>query len=1259
MKKVRPYRFFTALSAFLAGALLSGVLPFWAREAPGAQTPADSTSPFSALLSGLPPEASVSGVTFLTKKTRLWLGRSQIICFYAQEAPEENRFFSFSADEDFLHVLIPPTLDPGSHIGYIRVRPMKEGHTQITLEGVTMDVDIVEDTAASTLKLTRPEIVAPVQDAVVWGKFVVGVEQLNFSTSPPGPAPALRLPDGTEIEAQKVPDQEPGPHLRYAFTVDAGSLHRGPNELTAVFKDASGQELVSDPLEVMVLEIDPAAIVSGDCKDQVQTQLPGPKVPPAGPPKTFIPPTVIQDSQSVFGNIVSSPGETPPWCMPVTVPAKGLYQMIVTARGDIGGNALPSLGLMVDDATNAATTTRLATTDWQRIPVGHPVVLEPGDHVLSVRFRNAFNSGSMDSRHLYLARYELARLDQIPAPALAASDAKTTMQDPTATPFNQKPQPMMQGSPAPDTMTMESKSMAGAMMQSLVSPGGFHLAFKDALEGKVIANQVQITALAWWPNRAHSFPPTVNLLVNDQVVASQTTGQPTFRLDVAAFQPGKNKIELQGTLPGGQRAQSVAETIFQPRELNSGAEPYRPHFQFYVGDPAWNGTMLARVPSAESDPTANFFIDGDSSLQLPDRLQGPYKIGIEARGTDFNGPAVATVLLRTNGQETKLGEVPAGATLAVIPVAQITFNPGPKTLVVRFANDAYAKDKGDRNLYVHSVQLTPVPVQSDSVPPVATLLYPRPGAEVGLADAVAAQVSGRHGRIRADLLIDGQPQHFNLEARNGLGPILFPLLTRNLAPGIHQLQIIAKDESGLSSQSGSVSFTVTGKDTPSSAYSQALLLLNRFGYGPETDELAMILIAGPHAWLESRLNETMASPLEQNEQEQLRAEYPDINSVAPRALQYLISDANPVRARFLVWTENHFSTWVNKDGPAEKSREHDRFLELGVAPFPDLLLASATSPAMLIYLDQRNSAAKRLNENYAREIMELHTLGAKGGYNQKDVTALADLLTGWTVADEAPIDGSPTLERTFRYDPYLNSGTPEKILGMDFTGVPLEDRFDRVLTALNMLSAHPSCALFISRKLVEHYVSDPAPPGLIDDLARIYLETGGDLRAMLLALSEQPAFATVSARVASPVDFGVRLARLAGLTNPAPVIELASRSGMGMFDRATPDGYPDADGYFTSSNALLQRWHFALSIQNSFLANGLIPHDWRPADNQWDAVTTQRLIDLVAVRITGDVLSANSNDAALQLIAAAPENTEQRLHLLTTFLCQVPETSLR
>ena len=1274
MKPVRPTLFVISAAAFLGALLLdAGLL--------GGDDKVPEDPPFAPLLKTA-PSATASGITFLTGKTRLWLGRSQIICFYVKDALDEDRYFSFNADEKFLHVLIPPTLVPGAHIGYIRLRPMAAGHTRIDLEGASMEVEIVKDTSASTLELTRPEIVSPAEGAVVWGKFVVGVERLHFSTSAPPPPPTLRLPDGSEIDAQPIPGQQPGPHLRYAFTVDAQALRSGTNELVAVFSDEPGHEMVSEPLDVVALEPNSDAILTGDCKDQIQTQLPPPKVPPPGPPKVFTAPAVIADDRGVYSSIVSNPGENPPWCMPVNVPAKGLYEMVVTARGDIGGNALPTLALMIDDAPNPITTARLATTEWQRLPVGHPITLEAGPHVLSVRFRNGFGSGPLDSRHLYLARYELARLDQLPAPLLAGNDpGAATMQDAAATPFNQKPQPMIQSSPMPETtaaasnpateptmqastmpdaVPMQAKPSMDSMMQSLLPLGALHIVFKDALDGQVVANQVQINALCWWPNRDHSPPPTVDLLVNDKVASTLTNSQPHFRIDVSAFQPGKNQIELRGVLPNGQSAHSTVESIVLPNNLNASSEPYRPAYKFYVYDPAWQGSLSKRIQSNNPDPVAEFNTNGDADLKLPDDLQGPYKISIEARGTDFQGPAVATILLQANGQETTLGEVPTGNNLTVLPAAQTTFTTGPKTLIVRYANDAYEPGKGDRNLFVHCVLMDPIRAQPNKTPPMATIAYPLPGAEVGLADAVVANVSSTAGQVRADLLIDGQPQHLNLVPLNGLGPILFPLLTRNLPLGDHQLQIVAKDEAGHTSQSAKVDVIVTGKsELATSAYNRAVRLLNRFGYGPEPHELAAILTMGPHAWLDARLNETIESPSEENERERLRAEFPDINAVAPRALQYLITDANPVRARFLMWAENHFSTWVNKDGPAEKSREHDRFLELGVAPFPDLLLASATSPAMLIYLDQRNSVAKRVNENYAREIMELHTLGVRGGYTQQDVTTLADLLTGWTLADEAPIDGSQNLERTFRYNPYLNSGNPCQILGMEFPGVPLDRRFDRVLTALNLLAAHPSCAVFISRKLAEHYVTDPAPPAVVDDLARIYLESGGDLRVMLLALSEEPAFWAAPAKVASPIDFSVRLARLAGLANPGPVNDLVSHSGMGMFDRATPDGYPDADGYFTSSNALLQRWHFAQNIQNSFLGNGLVPNDWRPADHQWDPTTTQRLLDLAAVRITGNVLGSSSNEAALQLLASAPENTDARLHLLATFLCELPETSLR
>ena len=1266
MLQILPHRILRGSAFLLVAVILTGTVI--------ADDPSKETgSSLSPLLGKLSPDTAGSGIQFFTKKTRLWLGRSQVICFYAKKPVDQNRYLSFGADENYLHVLIPPTLVPGTHIGYIRVRPLKEGTTRLTLQGNAMDVDIAKDTASITTETTKPEITTPAEGAVVWDKFAVGVDRLNFATTPPDSLPVLRLPDGSEIKPRELPKQ-PGPHLHYAYTVDAKSLHPGSNELYAVIRGKSGREIISDPVSVVAWEPAHQEIAAGQCKDQIQTHPLPPKVPPPGPPKPFVPPKVEADKKALYGMIVSNPTDNSPWCMPVNVPAKGLYQMIVTAAGDLGGNALPTMALTVDNEQNTSTSSRLATTDWQRVPVGHPMTLTEGFHVLSIRFRNAFGGQPEDSRHLYLARYELARLDQLPPVDAAADPSKMMMQGAPVTSNDQKMQP----SPTSTEQHSGAAMMQGSMMMETmksgipINSGNFHLAFQDPLDGQTISSQVTVNARAWWTDQQHSPPPTVELIINGKVAASITSPQPHFPVDVSAFSPGINSIQLRGVLPGGQRTQSITESLILPRGLSTGV-PYHPRHTYFVHDPAWEGSLNGRINPKDTDPVASFENHGEATLKLPDSLEGFYKISLEARGTSANGPVVADLLLKTTGGETKLGEVAVKPALASLDVAQNNFSPGPKELILRFAENTPALEKGNPRLVVRALRMEPLVKQPAKIPVLASIAYPPANARIGMADAVVANVSGAGGVVQADLLIDGEPQHFNLTPANGLGPILFPLLTRQLTPGHHQLQIAARDAFGNKATSTPVGIDVSkdaqedaqkdaqgnAKTTANGTYARAVFLLSRFGYGPEPRELAAILTMGPEEWLRSRITEPTDSPSERNEQKYLRSEFPNFDAPVPRAMELLITDPNPVRTRFLVWIENHFSTWVNKDGGGEKSREHERFRELGIAPFQDLLLASATSPAMIIYLDQRYSVARRLNENYAREIMELHTLGVKGGYTQKDVTSLADLLTGWSLADEASIEGSQNLERTFRYDPYLNSDSPEVILGMEFPGVPLEDRFDRVLTALNMLSAHPSCALFISRKLAEHYLSDPAPPDVVNDLARIYMESGGDMRQMLIALSERPEFWSAPPRVASPIDFGVRLARISGLRNPAPVNDLAARSGMGLFDRATPDGYPDTDGYFVSSNSLLQRWHFAQAIQESFLGNKLIPDEWKPADHAWDPATTQRLLDLAAVRITGNVLTPASNASALQLIASTPPNTENRMHLLTTFVCQTPETTLK
>jgi hypothetical protein len=407
--------------------------------------------------------------------------------------------------------------------------------------------------------------------------------------------------------------------------------------------------------------------------------------------------------------------------------------------------------------------TRLATTEWQRLPVGVPFNLEAGKHLLSVRIRNAFAQGQADRRTLYLAKYELLRLDQGAAqpPALAAGAPAPMMMQPAAAATMQaqaSPAPMMQ-----QAATTPAMALPASPMQNIPLPGVFHVVFGDALEGQTIAGPVHIHALSWWPDREHTPPPLVDLLVNDKVVASETNDRCDFRLAVAAFQAGENKIQLRATLPNGQQALSPVESVTLPKELNPDGEPYQRSYRYYACDPAWDAGMQARLHPGDPEGSAGFYVNGDSSLKLPDDLRGRFQIAIEARSQDYQGPAVATVLLKVGtGPEAKLAEVPADNKMGEKPVAPVTFAPGPKTLIVRYANDAFKQGEGDRNLFVRSIRLEPVVAPMKTELPTAGILYPANGARVGWADAVVANISAREGIAEADLLIDGKPQNLSV-----------------------------------------------------------------------------------------------------------------------------------------------------------------------------------------------------------------------------------------------------------------------------------------------------------------------------------------------------------------------------------------------------------------------------------------------------------------------------------------------------------------
>jgi uncharacterized protein (DUF1800 family) len=294
---------------------------------------------------------------------------------------------------------------------------------------------------------------------------------------------------------------------------------------------------------------------------------------------------------------------------------------------------------------------------------------------------------------------------------------------------------------------------------------------------------------------------------------------------------------------------------------------------------------------------------------------------------------------------------------------------------------------------------------------------------------------------------------------------------------------------------------------------------------------------------------------------------------------------------------NHFNVFAGKgiDRALVSSYERDAIRPHALGSFRTLLGATAKHPAMLFYLDNVASSAPKadakgkargLNENYARELMELHTMGVEGGYTQRDVTELARVLTGWTF-DQRRLarDGE-----TFRFDAGRHDRGSKTWLGREIMPSGQgEGEF-----ALDVLAMHPATARHVSFQLAQYFVSDAPPPELVDRMARTWLASQGDIRAVLKTLFSSSEFmdsAAAGAKFKTPYQFVVSAARAvdAPLANVGPLVNTMSQLGMPLYGCQTPDGYKNTQDAWLNPNALTRRIAFATA-----LAQGRLPLAARP-----------------------------------------------------------------
>jgi uncharacterized protein (DUF1800 family) len=338
--------------------------------------------------------------------------------------------------------------------------------------------------------------------------------------------------------------------------------------------------------------------------------------------------------------------------------------------------------------------------------------------------------------------------------------------------------------------------------------------------------------------------------------------------------------------------------------------------------------------------------------------------------------------------------------------------------------------------------------------------------------------------------------------------------------------------------------------------------------------------------------------------------------------------------RLVAFWSNHFAVSVAKSnelrvaaGPFE--REAIRPNALG--KFGALLMAVESHPAMILYLDNQNSigpeaapgkfAGRGLNENLAREILELHTLGVGSGYTQADVTELARILTGWSVAEPDSEVGQPG---AFLFKPNWHEPGARKLLGKTYA----EGGVEQGRAALDALARHPATARHLATKLARHFIADDPPSNLVEALARKFLDSDGDLAVVASTLvSDDRAWSAKPTKIRTPLEFVLAAARVTGLQPSDPNLYLQSLNllGMPLWQPGGPNGFSDMSDAWASPEGMKARLDLAASMGQRV----------RTADPL--AALKAALGETASPETRQAVERAESREQALALLFMAPE----------------------
>lgn len=385
-------------------------------------------------------------------------------------------------------------------------------------------------------------------------------------------------------------------------------------------------------------------------------------------------------------------------------------------------------------------------------------------------------------------------------------------------------------------------------------------------------------------------------------------------------------------------------------------------------------------------------------------------------------------------------------------------------------------------------------------------------------------------------------------------------------------------------------------------------LLDRMTFGWSADEEATYVTLGHNAYIEKQLKADFEEPIDLTFQlsqlDCLRMQSAELMDIQrERVVQELQCAAilratyspNQLKERMVDFWSNHFNIYSEKkDGAFFKSAEEEEIIrDHALGSFKEMAKKMSKSPAMLMYLDNEQSSKGHPNENYARELLELHTLGIYGGYSQKDIQEVARCLTGWKVEDRHIISQDqfpPVAQGSFRFDESVHDNGIKTVLGHV---IPPGGGIKDGEMVLDIIVDHPSTAKYLAKKLVLFFTGSRSD-SLEEAVANAYKKSNGNIAEMVRPILLSKELTTGEPIIRRPFDFVcASLRRAAAITDGGPDIQRYLRTlGQPMYEWPMPDGYPVDQ--LSWANTILPRWQFSYDLAFGKIANTTIKAEAMP-----------------------------------------------------------------